>query len=725
MTSRHAVFAPRPLALLTASALASVSFSAISAEKLLTQQPDDTITVSANAADVAQESAWGPVGSYVAKQSATGTKTDTPLVKTPQSISVVTREQMDLLQPASVKDAFSYAPGVMVDNRGSSNAYDSVNIRGFSQIGTNVYLDGLRLPGDNYSEFQVDPYLLERAELMRGPVSVLYGKSNPGGIIALISKRPTTETIHEVQFKMGNDNLYQTGFDFGGEINDDDRYTYRLTGVARDTHQQQTGEQSKSYSVAPTFSWHPDDRTTLTFLSNFTDQPDMGYYGWLPKEGTVQNGVNGKLPRSFNDGEPGYNNISRKQKIVGYSFDHAFDDVWTVRQNLHYGTVDTDYRSIYGSGVSATAPSQLTRGVMDSDEHLSTFAVDTQMQAKYATGAVSHTTLLGIDYQRLRNDLKYRYGTASALSLINPQYGNKSVNYTGYASLLDRQEQTGLYAQDQAQWNKWLLTLGGRYDWATTESTHRLNDNSVSKQKDGEFTWRGGLNYLFDNGIAPYASYSESFEPTSGTDYNGNTFQASRAKQYEAGIKYAPNNALISGSLAVYQLTKDKNLSTDPDHALFSIQSGKIRSRGVEFETKAAVNQNINLLASFTYTDAKYTKDNDYKDNTPYEIPKYMASLWSDYTFYETALSGLTLGAGVRYVGSSYGDNANTFKVDSYTVWDGAIKYDLARVGMPGSSLAINVNNLFNKKYVSSCFATYACYWGAERQVTATATFRF
>ncbi len=722
MTSQHAVFAPRPLTILIASALASLSFSAMSAEKTVNNKTDDTITVSANAP---QESAWGPVGSYVAKQSATGTKTDTPLVKTPQSISVVTREQMDLLQPASVKDAFSYTPGVMVDNRGSSNAYDSVNIRGFSEIGTSIYLDGLTLPGDNYSAFQIDPYLLERAELIRGPVSVLYGKSDPGGIISLVSKRPTTETIREVQFKTGTDGFYQTGFDFGGDVNDDDRYTYRLTGVARDTNQMQTGEQSKSYSIAPAFTWHPDDKTTFTFLSDFQDQPNLGFYGWLPVQGTVQNGIGGKLPRKFNDGEPGFDKIARKQTLLGYSFSHDFDDVWTVRQNLHYGSIGSTYRSIYGSGVSAADSGELSRGVMNDREHLSTFAVDTQLQAKYATGNVQHTTLFGIDYQHLRNNVKYEDGTAANLSLVDPHYGNDNVDYTGFANLTDHQQQTGLYAQDQAQWNKWMFTLGGRYDWATTSSTNHLNDNSVSKRKDGEFTWRGGVNYLFDNGLAPYASYSESFEPTSGTDVNGNTFQASRAKQYETGIKYAPANSLLSGSLAVYQLTKDKNLTTDPDHPLFSVQTGEIRSRGIEFETKAAVNENVNLLASFTYTDPKFTKDESYKGNTPYEIPKYMASLWSDYTFYETALSGLTLGAGVRYVGTSYGDDANTFKVDPYTVWDAAIKYDLGRFNMPGSSLAINVNNLFDKKYVSSCYATYACYWGAERQVTATATFRF
>ncbi len=707
------------VAMTIAAALGTLATPAFSADV-----KEDTITV-VGSSQSQQESAWGPVGTYAAKHSATGTKTDTPLVKTPQSVSVVTREEMDMRQSETVKSALAYTPGVMVGNRGASTAYDAVNIRGFSSVGTNMYLDGLKLQDDNYSIYQIDPYFLERAEVLRGPSSVLYGKSNPGGVVALVSKRPTTESLREVQFKMGTDNLFQTGFDFGGALDDDGVYSYRLTGLARDEDQQQVGEKSKRYAVAPSFSWRPDDRTSLTFLSSFQDDPSVGFYGWLPKEGTVQNGINGKLPTSFNDGEPGYNNISRKQQMIGYAFEHGFDDVWTVRQNLRYSKMDVDYRSIYGQGISPTNPAELTRGVMNSKEHLSSFAVDTQAQAKFATGLVDHTLLMGVDYMRMRNDVVYQYGSASSLNVVAPEYGNQSYTITGGASQVNRQEQTGLYVQDQAEWNQWVLTMGGRYDWSDTNSTNRLTENSVSRQKDNEFTGRAGLNYVFENGIAPYVSYSESFEPMSGTDVSGNTFAASKGKQYEAGVKYAPKDRPITASMAIYQLTKTNNKVADPNNKFASIQGGEIRSRGVEFEAKAALSANLNLLGSYTYTDAEYSKDTTQQGNTPAAIPKHMASLWADYTFHETAISGLTLGSGVRYVGSSYGDEANTFKVKDYTVVDAAIKYDLARFNLPGSSIGINVNNLFDKEYVSSCFATYGCYWGAERQVVATATFRF
>ncbi|MCO7256379.1 ferrichrome porin FhuA [Dickeya oryzae] len=718
-------FVKRPSAVMISAFISSLSFPAMSADNAPSSTTEDTLTVTADGQNHSSENAWGPVGSMVAKRSATGTKTDTPLRKTPQSVTVVTREEMDLLDPPNLKDAFRYSAGVMTDNRGSTTGFNTVNIRGFSQIADNIYLDGLKLQSDDYASFQIDPYMLERAELLRGPASVLYGLSDPSGVIALVSKRPTAETIREIQFKAGNHNLFQTGFDFGGAVDDKGELTYRLTGVASDQDQQQVGEKAKRYSIAPSFTWRPDDKTSFTFLSNFLNEPDVGWFGYLPKDGTVTNGAGGKLPTHFNDGEPGYDKISRNQKLVGYTFEHQINDNWTLRQNLRYGTVDMDYRTIYGSGVSMFDPTQLARGALAFKEDLSTFAVDTQAQSTFSTDAVDHTLLMGVDYRHTRNDVWHALGLASNLNLVNPVYGNTAVQYYGYTSQIDRQEQTGLYLQDQAEWNRWVLTLGGRYDWAKTDTVNRLSDNAVTKQDDNQFTWRGGVNYLFDNGISPYFSYSESFLPTSGTDYAGNTFKASRAKQYEAGVKYIPNDGVISATLSVFQLTKDKNLSTDPEHIYYSVQNGEIRSRGIELETKASLTENVDVIGSYSYTDAEYTKDTLYQGNRPSEIPRNMATLWGNYTFHETALSGLTLGLGGQYIGTTEGDTANTFKVKPYTIWNAAIQYDLARFNLPGSNVGVNVNNLFDKKYVAACYATTACYYGAERQITATATFRF
>ncbi|WLI75421.1 ferrichrome porin FhuA [Kosakonia sp. H02] len=729
------VISLRKIAVVVATAISSMSVHAQAA----TTQNEETITVTSAAP---QESAWGPAATIAAKHSATATKTDTPIEKTPQSISVVTSEEMQIRQPASVKEALGYTPGVVVSNRGASNTYDFVSIRGFTSVGLsqNNYLDGLKLQGNFYNDAVIDPYMLERVELMRGPTSVLYGKSNPGGIISMVSKRPTTVPLHEVQFKMGTDNLYQTGFDFSDALDDDGEFSYRLTGVARSNDQQQVNAKQKRYAIAPSFTWRPDDKTNFTFLSYFQNEPQTGYYGWLPKEGTVQPLPNGsRIGTDFNEGAKN-NSYSRNQKMVGYSVEHGFDDTFTVRQNLRFAEMKTAQQSVYGTGICSAntfnAPCQalpvgdrshyLGRGTVVDNERLQNFSVDTQLQSKFATGDVEHTLLTGIDYMRMRNDINATFGTAPVVDLYNPQPLDDFDFDSAAPYQLNETKQTGIYAQNQAEWDKWVFTLGGRYDWSNQQTTVRDDGGSIERD-DHKFTWRGGVNYVFDNGIAPYVSYSQSFEPNAFDLYSTPrmAFAPSKGEQYEAGVRYVPKDKPIVLSAAVYQLTKTNTLTTDPNNANLQVPSGEVRSRGVELEAKAAVNANINLTASYTYIDAEYTKDTNLKGNHVEQVPRNMGSLWGDYTFNNGPLSGLTLGTGGRFIGSSYGDPANSFKVASATVMDAVVKYDLARLGMAGSSIALNVNNLLDREYVASCFNTYGCFWGAERQVVATATFRF
>ena len=739
----------RKIAVVVATAVSGMSVYAQAA----VEPKEDTITVTA--APAPQESAWGPAATIAARQSATGTKTDTPIQKVPQSISVVTAEEMALHQPKSVKEALSYTPGVSVGTRGASNTYDHLIIRGFAAEGQsqNNYLNGLKLQGNFYNDAVIDPYMLERAEIMRGPVSVLYGKSSPGGLLNMVSKRPTTEPLKEVQFKAGTDSLFQTGFDFSDALDDDGVYSYRLTGLARSANAQQKGSEEQRYAIAPAFTWRPDDKTNFTFLSYFQNEPETGYYGWLPKEGTVEPLPNGKrLPTDFNEGAKN-NTYSRNEKMIGYSFDHEFNDTFTVRQNLRFAQNKVSQKSVYGYGMCSdplytkdqealkaspclSIPQSqwghtLTRQYIIDNEKLENFSVDTQLQSKFATGSVDHTLLTGVDFMRMRNDIDSWFGYAGSVAPSDIYNLDRSdfdfgahPNPSGPYRVLLKQKQTGLYVQDQAQWDKVLVTLGGRYDWADQSSFNRDYGNK-SERDDKEFTWRGGVNYLFDNGVTPYFSYSESFEPASQTDANGDLFAPSKGKQYEVGVKYVPEDRPIVVTGALYQLTKTNNLMADPNGSLFSVEGGEIRARGVELEAKAALSASVNVVGSYTYTDAEYTTDTTYKGNTPAQVPKHMASLWADYTFFDGPLSGLTLGTGGRYTGSSYGDPANSFKVGSYTVVDALVRYDLARVGMAGSNVALHVNNLFDREYVASCFNTYGCFWGAERQVVATATFRF
>lgn len=525
----------RKIAVVVATAVSGMSVYAQAA----VEPKEDTITVTA--APAPQESAWGPAATIAARQSATGTKTDTPIQKVPQSISVVTAEEMALHQPKSVKEALSYTPGVAVGTRGASNTYDYLIIRGFAADGQsqNNYLNGLKLQGNFYNDAVIDPYMLERAEIMRGPVSVLYGKSSPGGLLNMVSKRPTTEPLKEVQFKAGTDSLFQTGFDFSDALDDDGVYSYRLTGLARSANAQQKGSEEQRYAIAPAFTWRPDDKTNFTFLSYFQNEPETGYYGWLPKEGTVEPLPNGKrLPTDFNEGAKN-NTYSRNEKMIGYSFDHEFNDTFTVRQNLRFAQNKVSQKSVYGYGMCSdplytkdqealkaspclSIPQSqwghtLTRQYVIDNEKLENFSVDTQLQSKFATGSVDHTLLTGVDFMRMRNDIDSWFGYAGSVAPSDIYNLDRSdfdfgahPNPSGPYRVLLKQKQTGLYVQDQAQWDKVLVTLGGRYDWADQSSFNRDYGNK-SERDDKEFTWRGGVNYLFDNGVTPYFSYSESF----------------------------------------------------------------------------------------------------------------------------------------------------------------------------------------------------------------------
>ncbi len=725
----------RKLALLVATAVGGSSVLSVAAQ---TPAPakEDNIVVTAGAAPT--ESAWGPSPTIAAKRTATATKTDTPIEKTPQSISVVTNEEMQTHQFKSVKEALGYTPGVSTSSRGASNTYDFLIVRGFAPVGLNQnnYLDGLKMKGDFYNDAVIDPYTLERVELMRGPTSVLYGTSSPGGIVNMVSKRPSKEPIREIQFKAGNHNLYQTGFDFSDALDDDGVYSYRLTGVARSNNEQQDNAKQKRYAIAPAFTWQPNDKSFLTLLSYFQNEPETGYYGWLPKEGTVEPlPGGGRFPVSFNEAAAN-NTYSRNQKMVGYNAEHALDDTFTLRQNLRFTDMKVAEKNAYGFGlctttscpnlpVGAIPENYLVRGTTNSVERLQNFSVDTQLQTKFATDNIQHTLLAGVDYMRMRNDIHAVFGSAPPLEINNssrdPVDFGDAVPYQ-----LNKTNQTGIYLQDQAEWDKWVVTLGGRYDWLKQETTVRSVNDTVSRS-DSQFSWRGGVNYLFDNGITPYISYSQSFEPNVFSLFSNPrvAYAPSRGEQYEAGVKYTPKDYAVVVTGALFQLTKTNNLMTDPTNAVNQVPAGEIRVRGAELEAKAALNLNINLTASYTWTDAQYTKDTNLKGNRPAQVPENMASLWGDYTFHNGALSGLTLGTGGRFIGSSYGDPANSFKVGSAAVMDAVVKYDLGRFGLNDSNIALNINNLLNREYVASCFEAYGCFWGAERQAVVTATFRF
>lgn len=658
---------------------------------------------------------------YVAPRSAAGTKTDTPLIETPQSISVITRERMDDQKVQTVDDALRYAAGVTPQYFGFDHRIDAVKIRGFD-LRTNggYFLDGLRLPAINFSVWHTEPYGLERIEVLRGPASVLYGQSRPGGLVSEVSKRPQAAPLREVQLLGGSFSRRQVAADLGGALDADGKWSYRLTALGRDSGTQIDFVKDERVFVAPALTWRPSADTTLTLLASVQEDRLGSSFVFLPAQGTLLSNPNGRIPRSRFTGEPGFEKINGAQQAAGYALEHRLNDVWTLRQKLRYGRMDTDWNTVFPSGLQADLRT-LNRASFTVDGKLDAFTIDNQAQARFATGGLAHTLLFGVDYLRHKSDDRLGFGAAPSLDAFNPVYGQPVARPPLFLDAQQTQSQAGLYVQDQIKLDKWVLSLGARQDQAKSRTDNRLTGRATD-QADDAFTYRAGLVYLSELGVAPYASYSESFEPTAGTTFAGNPFKPTRGKQYEAGVKYQAQGSGSFVTLSAFDLTQRNALTRDPANLFFSVQAGEARSRGIELEGVADLSRSLKLFASYTYTDTEITRSNDADLGKRFPaVPRHMASLWADYTVRGAALAGLGLGAGLRYVGSSAADPGNTLLNPSYALLDAAVRYDLDRHWR----LAVNAANVSDKQYVLCTSTVNTCNYGQARTVLATARYQW
>lgn len=688
----------------------------------------------------------------IARRSAAATKSDAPIVETPQSISVVTREQIAEQGAQTIGQALRYTPGVMAEPGGGNDSlrYDFQTIRGLPYVGSH-FVDGMKATfgTGNLGMPQFDTYNIERIDVVRGPTSVLYGQGYPGGMINMITKRPTTVALRETSLGFGTDGKLFGTFDFSGPVDAEGSFLYRLTGVGRRADNQVDYLEDERFAIAPSFTWKPDEDTSFTVLASYQRDPKGGYYSSLPELGTLTPLPDGGyIPRNFFPGDPGYDRFEREQATIGYSFEHRFNDVWKVSQNLRYIDSAAQIHALSGSAVMP--PDTLARMAMFGDAHTRSFTMDTNAQAEFETGSLDHRVLFGVDYARAvwDQDLGLDMMAVPPISIRNPVYGvtipapDSPATAMIYSSSRERLEQIGVYAQDQIRWDNVLLTLGGRYDTAKLDnervsSMMGMDTSGASAQKDGAFTGRAALSYLFDSGVVPYVSYSTSFVPTLGLDAAGNAFVPITGEQWEAGVKYAPSwfNGFFAAS--VFDIRLANALTADPDPANIcvgqtgpgpcQIQSGEQRFRGLELEARADLGAGFSLLGAYTWLDAKITASNGADlGKRPVNTPEHMASLWLGYEVQNEALLGLTLGGGVRYVGSTFGDPSNVNRVPNHALFDAAVSYDFGRKfdHLEGLELAVNATNLFDKTYVS-CSGVAFCNYGAGRSVTGKLTYRW
>lgn len=662
---------------------------------------------------------------YVSTVGRSATKTDAPLIETPQSVSVISRDQIELLGWTSLMQAVRYTAGITSENYGPDERYDWLTLRGFNPV---QYIDGLQAPVGSVTNIGTDLWGFESVEVVKGPSSVLYGQTPPGGLVNLTSRRPQDVFAGEIEVLAGNQAQLQLAGDVTGPITE--RVSARLTALVRDRETQLEGVESERTYIAPAATVALGADTDLTLLGYWQKDVVTGDGGgFLPAQGVVLPNSLGRVATDTNLGEPDFNRFDREQSGYGYDFRHAFGDDWSFQQNLKVFANEAYQTGPYGTGLLDAdfdgTPDDyrtVTRSQFAFLEDVDSLAVDSRLAGRFVTGGLRHDVIFGLDHRDTDNRQASYFGAAPSIDLFEPVYGATIVEGPLSTFLDQTQTQTGLYVQDQIRTGGWVATLALRQDWLEVEDHIGTADSD-----DDKLTGRIGLNYVFSSGLAPYVGWSTSFQPVAGADFDGNLFQPSEGEQWEAGIKYDGRNLApgvdLFASAAVYSLTQTNVLTPDPvpGRPFFNVQTGEVEVKGLELEATARIDERISLNASYAYTDSEVTESNGADLGQRLTVtPEHKASLFADYTFQTGPLAGLGAGLGVRYMGESFGDGANQWRTPSSTLWDATVHYDF-----DDWRIQATASNLFDQTYLSRCSSSVQCFYGSRGLYAVSLARRF
>ncbi len=670
------------------------------------------------------------------------TKSDTPLVETAQSVTVIDRHELDIRGVLSLNQALRYTAGIEPDLRGSTaTRYDQFSLRGFT---VPIFLDGLKQQDSpsGYATAQVDTSRLERIEVLKGPASALYGQSSPGGLVAMSSKLPGEgEAYGSVTATGGSYDLYRVDGDTGGYVTKDGFVRYRLYGTANGSHSQLTRTGSKRFGISPSLLFGGGTNTTMTVLGNYQYDPENASYGSVPLEGSLRRAAFGRIPRDYYDGDLGYEKFNRKHGAVTYIFSHQFNNDWSFTSRGRYDNIRTKYESVYTDGVyldpatyerdmSQEALGNFSRGSIFANEVMHNLAFDSQFKGRFNTSILHHSFMAGFDYQQSHATELGGYGTAPAANIFAPNYHEQFTRPTAGFNYITQQQQFGVYGQDEITVDRLILTGSLRNDWY--HSTQRETfAGSESKENPSQITWRASGLYHFKFGLAPYISYSTSFQPQAGVVSNNGGASTRQAdptigKQLEGGFKYQIPNLPVLLSADGFHIEQTNVLVSVPN-TNYSTESGKVHSDGFEFEAHVNVYKGLTVAASVSTQ-----KIRDTSTGKPLiGGGKGNATLFAFYTLQSGPMKGFGIGGGVRHVAGSYGGTASygDVHVPAYTLFDASMSYDLANLSrsLIGWKLNASARNLFDTRHITSCYG-YAPYdewcWYGERR-TAQASLGF
>lgn len=632
---------------------------------------------------------------YQRSNARTATKTDTPIMQTPVSIQVIPRAVMDDQQAISVADAVKNVSGVQP---GGYTFYDNFILRGFD-ANFSTYRNGLR----HQSTTSLETANLDRIEVLKGPAAVLFGRSEPGGLINLATKRPLEEAYYSVQQQFGSYDLYRTTIDATGPILGDRSLLYRINIAYKDNNSFQDKVTQESVFVAPSFTWRPNERfeTNLDIEyqhNEFVDISDIG----IPAIGKRP----AQVPISRFLGDPAAKNL-QDRVLVGLDWTYHFNSDWKVTNRFQYNDVTYNQNTFWAAGLNNDQI--LDRGLWKADMIRRTFATNVDLIGHFTTAMLEHKVLTGFDFYRFDGEYSAFGGITPlvpAIDIFNPRYGvNLSSltarDYNQYGTFPE--QWYGIYFQDHITlWDKLHILGGGRHDWAEIGSGFSptsLDTVSTNYTRAEYFSPRVGIVYQPWPWLSLYGNYVESLgSNNNGTPFPGTTLSPQTAQQWEVGIKTDWLDGRINSTLAFFDLTKQNVVARIPGE-IYDRTVGEANSQGVEWDISGQVTESLKLIGSYAYTDAKITKDfTGTEGNQLVSAPRNSGSLWLNYQFLDEFLPGLSLGTGIYARSQRMADVENTAQLPGYVRWDASVGYSFKHFG-PKITTQLNVYNILDKAY--------------------------
>lgn len=656
-------------------------------------QAEDTVT-ELPATDI---QAAGDIESspYVRSTSSTASKSEVPIRDEAQSVNVVTQQTLDDFQVKSLDDAMKFVSGVSQSNT-LGNTKDALIKRGF---GTNddgaILRDGIRsVVGHNLGA------TTDHVEVLKGPASLLYGAIEPGGLINVVSKQPQytrSTTITGSGYSEGGGTF---SVDTTGPI-EDTGLAYRLVAERGHEDYWRNYGVNEHTLVAPSLSW-TGERAKLTLAYEYND------YSSPFDRGTV-----------FANGRPAAASYKdrldeRWAKTVGISetatakFEYQLNDDWKTR--VTYGWNNDRYSLAIAQPVTLNG-SNLRRAANGGHYDYETRYTSLDFIGEQQLFGQRHDILVGVDNEVLD---KYRGKTyrnanvaSGAINITDPQYGRLGEPSTVSPTQSNARNEltsTSVYFKDNWHLNdQWILVFGGRQQHYDQYSDQGLVTRVVGRDDNGDaFVPFVGLVYQPTEALSLYGNYSESFVPNETVSDDNKTFDPEEGRSYEVGLKYSPSDRL-NVNVAVFDIEK-KNVVTPVTINGVSTNelAGKVGSRGLELDVTGKLAERWDLIGTYAYTHTEILEDPTNEGKRLNNAPMHTASLYlTHHLAFPEQTGQWHAGGGARYVGERPGDNANSFWMDSYTVADAFLRWDLPTKDYK-TRLQLNVDNLFDKEYYPS-----------------------